>query len=90
MFMHKDTDKYFRTANFYLAAFLFAKGLELVNIDKADPKRCVFVFADTPERGALVELFNFAKEDCAEVMVDARKLIYATKTLKDKIYQCAF
>lgn len=82
-------DKYFRTTNFYIAVFLSAKGLELVNIDKTDPKRCVFVFVDTPEREALVELFNFAKEDHPEVVVDARKLVYATKKLKDKLYQYA-
>ena len=80
-------DKYFRTSNFNISAFLFAKGLELVNIDKADPKRCVFVFIDTPEREMLVELFSFAKEDHAEVMVDARKMVYATKRLKDGLYQ---
>ena len=80
-------DKYFRTTNFYIAVFLFTKGLELVNIDKTDPKRCVFVFVDVPERETLVELFNFAKEDHPEVVVDARKLVYATKRLKDKLYQ---
>ena len=85
--MYKNTDKYFRTTNFYLASFLFAKGLELINIDKTDPKRCVFVFVDTPEREMLVEVFNFAKEDQTEVMIDARKFIYATKRLKDKLYQ---
>ena len=80
-------DKYFRTNNFHIAAFLFAKGFELVNIDKTDPKRCVFVFVDTPEREMLVELFNFAKEDHDEVMVDARKMVYATKRLTDGLYQ---
>ena len=83
-------DKYFRTTNFYLASFLFAKGLELVNIDKADPKRCVFVFFDTSEREMLVEVFNFAPENHTEVMTDARKLIYASKRLKDKLYQDKF
>jgi len=42
-----DECKYFRTNNFYLAAFLFSKNLELVSIDKTDPKKCVFVFVDT-------------------------------------------
>lgn len=87
--MQKDTDKYFRTTNFYIAVFLLAKNFELANIDKTDLKRCVFVFVDTPERETLVKLFNFAKEDHAKVMVDARKLVYATKKLKDKLYQYA-
>jgi len=80
-------NKYFRTNNFYLAAFLFAKGLELVNIDRTDTKKCAFVFVETPERDFLLGAFNFGKENQSDVMVDARKLIFAVKTLKDKLYQ---
>ena len=81
-----DNNKYFRTNNFYLATFLFAKGLELVNIDRTEPKRCTFVFIDTSERETLLEVFHYGKEDDPESMVDARKLIYASKTLKDKLH----
>jgi len=80
-------NKYFKTTNFYLASFLFAKGLELVNIDRTDPKKCVFVFADTSMRESLVEVFNFGRENDPEILVDARTLILAIKTLKDKLYQ---
>ncbi len=81
-------DKYFRLSNFYLAAFLFAKGMELVNIDKiTDPKRAQFVFVDEPTRELMIESFNFGKEDNEEVLVDVRKLVMAIKTLKDKLYQ---
>lgn len=85
--MHKDTDKYFRTTNFYIAAFLFAKDLELVNIDRTNPQKCNFVFIDTPEREELLGVFNFGKENHTEAMVDARKMIFAVKTLKEKLYQ---
>lgn len=80
-------DKYFRTNNFYLASFLFAKGLELVSLDRTDPKKCEFVFVDTPLRELLVGVFNFGKQSDPEIMVDARTLILAIKTLKDKLYQ---
>ncbi|MDP2638167.1 MAG: DUF5659 domain-containing protein [Candidatus Levybacteria bacterium] len=80
-------DRYFRLTNFYTAAFLFAKGLELVNIDRSEPRRCQFVFLDTPEREALVQNFNFGKEDSQGVTLDARKLVMAIKMLKDKLYQ---
>ncbi|MBI2638150.1 hypothetical protein HYW83_01015 [Candidatus Peregrinibacteria bacterium] len=80
-------DKYFRTASFYIAAFLFARGFELVNIDKTDPKRCNFVFVDAPEREALLGVFNFGKENHPEAMVDARKMVFAVRTLKDKLHQ---
>jgi len=83
-------NKYFRTTSFYLASFLFAKGLELVNIDRTDTKKCAFVFIDTPLRELLVGVFNFGKEDDPEVMVDARKMIAAIRQLKEKLYQKEF
>lgn len=82
-----DKDKYYSTSNFNLAQFLFAKGFELVNLDWADSKRCKFVFVNSPELLDSVEIFNFAKEDHPGVMVDARKLLLANRTLKDKLYQ---
>lgn len=84
-------DRYFRTSSFYLAAFLFCNGLDLVNIDKtANPKRASFVFRDSPEREFLVENFKFGKENLNPVMVDARKLIVSIKALKEKLYQDTF
>lgn len=85
--MNKD-ERYYQISNFYPAAFLFAKGLELVNIDKiTDPKRVQFVFADTHEREMLVRSFNFGKDGSPEVLVDARKFVSAIKFLKEKLYQ---
>jgi len=92
MVKNKNQDnRYFRTSSFYLATFLFVKGLELANIDKTDnPKRAHFVFIDSPEREVLLESFNFGKENSPEVMVDARKFVMAIKMLKDKLYQDKF
>lgn len=82
-------DRYFRLASFYAAAFLFAKGMELVNIEKdpTNPKRSQFVFRDTPERELLIQRLSFAPEDSPEVMLDFRKFVTAIKMLKDKLYQ---
>lgn len=86
-----NKDKYFKTTSFYLASFLFAKGLELVNIDRtADLKRKEFVFLDSPDRELWLESFNFGKENNPEVMIDARKFVMAIKMLKDKLYQNKF
>jgi len=85
-----NDDRYFRISSFYAAAFLFARGLELVNIDKSDSKRAQFVFLDTPERALLLDGFNFGKEDSPEAMVDSRKMVSAIKTIKDKLYQDQF
>ena len=89
--MKNNENKYFRTSSFYQAAFLFAKDLELVNVDRTqDPRRAYFVFIDSPEREALLEFFSFGKENCPEAAVDSRKLITSIKTLKEKLYQEEF
>lgn len=82
-------DRYFRLTNFYASAFLFCKGLELVNIEreKTNSNRVNFVFKDTPQRELLLKAFTFAKENSSEVMVDARTFVMAIKMLKDKLYQ---
>ena len=80
-------DKYYRISSFYAAAFIFAKGMELVNIDELQKGRSEFVFRDTPEREALLQAFNFASEDAPESLIDARKFVMAIKMLKDKLYQ---
>lgn len=81
-------DRYYRTSSFYTAVFLFARGMELVDVDRvSDPKRASFVFADTPERESFLQSFNFGKEDSRESLVDARKLIAAIRTLKERLYQ---
>ena len=81
-------ERYYRTTNFNLASFLFVKGQELANIDKLEnQKRATFVFIENPQMEELVHEFDYAKENEEIVMVDARKLIYASKQLKEKLYQ---
>lgn len=80
-------NKHFRLQSFYLAAFLLAKGMELVSIDKEkNPRRATFVFLDLPDREAYVATYNYCKEDAPDTRVDARKLVAAIKTLKEKLY----
>ncbi len=83
----KQDERYFHLTSFYVAAFLFARGMELVNIDHTDPKRSQFVFKDSPEREILIQNFNFSPEGSPESLVDARKFVMAIKMLKDKLYQ---
>jgi hypothetical protein len=84
----KNNERYFRTTNFNLASFLFAKGIELANIDRLDnQKRATFVFVENPQIEELVHAFDYAKENEEIVMVDARKIIHASKMLKEKLYQ---
>ena len=81
-----DKNKYFRTPNFDLSIFLFAKEMELVGINPIEGRRCEFAFVDTPAREMLVGAFTFGKENDPLLMVDARKIIFATKNLKNKLY----
>ncbi len=84
----KKPDKYYRLTSFYIAAFLLAKGYDLVGVEPTEqPRRFQFVFIDTPTRAKLLQVFNFGSDNVDEVMCDARKLVAAIKTLKDKLYQ---
>ncbi len=86
-----QNDRYFRLQSFYQAAFLFAKGMELANVDKvSNSQRQTFVFVDSPEREGLIQKFINGKEGDPEALVDARKLITAIRTLKEKLYQDSF
>ncbi|HEX3033937.1 MAG TPA: DUF5659 domain-containing protein [Thermodesulfobacteriota bacterium] len=78
----KKDYRYYRTTNIYLAAYLYAHNLQLVNVDKANPKRCVFVFRDTPERESLESRFLFGKG----ATVDAVLYAQAIRELKTKIH----
>lgn len=84
--MKNKDNQYFHLANFYIACFLFSKGLELVDIDRTDPRRSQFVFLDTSERKTLIQNYNFSKEGSPEVLIDPRKFVMAIKMLKDKLY----
>ncbi len=79
-------DRYFRTPDFYLAAYLFVQKLWLVNIDRTDRSKCLFVFRDTPERQDLVSNFRYAKE----ALIDARQYAFAVRKLNSKLYETNF
>lgn len=72
----------FKTSDFYLSAFLLCRGLRLVEIDRANPRRVGFVFLDTPDRKELVREFDFGEK----ALVDVRKFAATVKDLKNKLY----
>ncbi|MFC1663424.1 DUF5659 domain-containing protein [Patescibacteria group bacterium] len=73
---------YYRTNNFYLSSFLLCRGMELVNIDRTNKKRALFVFIDIPERESIISEYNFGKT----ANVDARQHALTIKDLKTKLY----
>lgn len=62
----------------YLAAYLYAHGLELVNIEKESPEKYLFVFQDAVEREELARRFEYGPE----APVDARRYAVALEELK--------
>lgn len=79
-----------RTDSLYLSAFLLAKGLSLVTIEKLSSKKSLFVFVDSPNRELLLNNFNFSPEGSSDCLVDAREFVSAIKSLKEKLYQSDF
>ena len=88
-----DTNKNcatWRTDSLYLSAFLLAKGLSLLTIEKLSTRKSLFVFVDSPSRESLLNQFNFSPEGSADCLVDAREFVSAIKSLKEKLYQSDF
>lgn len=88
-----DTNKNYatwRTDSLYLSAFLLAKGLSLVTIEKLSGRKSLFVFVDSPNRELLLNHFNFSPEGSPDCLVDAREFVSAIKSLKEKLYQTDF
>lgn len=83
-----DNNQKFKSSDFYISAFLIAKGVELVGVEKVEgTSRSAFVFKESPDREQLMRAYNFAKENSEEVMIDFRKVVRVVKDLKTKLYQ---
>ena len=81
--MKKEKDKKFALADFYLAAFLRAKGFQLFDIewDKNNPRRALFIFEDKEDRQSLVEDFLFGR-----AQIEPKSFISAIKELKQLLH----
>ena len=68
-------DGNYRTSDLYIAAWLLSNGLELRDIDRRNPRRCDFVFADRPDRHELVQSFVYgsATGNLADFIFHLRK-----------------
>lgn len=81
--------KQIKISSFYLSAFLIAKGFNLISLEResSSSSKFLFVFTSTTTVEDVVQSFNFASEESDEVVVDARKMIFAIKKLKEVLYQ---
>ena len=75
--------------NLYISAFLYSRGLRLIDIYRTDPRRAQFVFQDNGEFTGekLIHFYNYSLKNEPEMMVDAREFVTAIKALKDRLYQ---
>jgi hypothetical protein len=79
--MTHTNDKYWRTNDFYLAAYLFARGAVITGIHVNDG-RAAFAFVDSVEMDDWYDEFRFGNP-----LIDARILICALSVLRKKKYE---
>lgn len=72
----------FETDNFQLASYLLSCSCSLLAVDKANPKRVVFVFDNSPETQRHTNEFLSYKGS-----VEPHKFFSAQRDLKQLIYQ---
>lgn len=78
-------NKYFRSSDFYLCCYLFAKGAVIAGLDKTNPKRAVFSFETSSELEQLVEDYWQNK-----AVVNPAVFVYAIKELKQQLHSDNF
>lgn len=72
----------FSTDSFVLASYLLCESFKLISINRDNPKRMIFVFEDSDQRGSLVELFFSYR-----AQVEPNRFYSAQRNLKQMIYQ---
>jgi len=68
-------------SDFYLATFLKAKGFQLLNVNRSNPRRALFVFKDQQGRQKLVEDFLFGR-----TQIEPKNFVSAIKQLKQLLH----
>jgi hypothetical protein len=76
--MTKSNDKYWRTTDLYLGAYLFARGAAIAGIEARD-SGVAFTFIESWDRQNWNDEFCFG---CP--LIDARIYVTALRTLQDK------
>ena len=71
----------YRSSDFYLCCFLFAKGTVIAGIDKNNPKRVVFSFEKSPELEQWIEDYWQNR-----AVVNPAVFVAAIKELKQQLY----
>ena len=82
---NQKENRYFRSSDFYLCCYLFAKSAVIVGLDKTNPKRAVFCFETSQELEQCVEDYWQNK-----AVVNPAIFVYAIKELKQQLHSDNF
>ncbi|HET9878820.1 MAG TPA: DUF5659 domain-containing protein [Candidatus Limnocylindria bacterium] len=80
--MQARADRTYQTRDFYFAATLCALGMELIDLDRADPRHAGFVFRDDRRRREWTRQY-FA----GELRLDPVLLFNSSRGLKRAVYE---
>lgn len=78
--MNNENSK-FETRDFYLSAFLLSQGFKLLDINRSDPRKVLFIFQDKESRQSLIEDFLFGR-----IKANPKDFVVAIKELKQLLY----
>ena len=79
--MHLHEARTYQTRDFYFAATLCALGMELIELERAEPQRAAFVFRDDHRRREWTRQY-FA----VELRLDPVVLFNSSRSLKRAVY----
>jgi len=79
--MDNANEKQFESSDFYISAFLLAKEVKLLDVNRENPRRLSFVFEDFEDRQKLIEDFLLGRGS-----VEPKRYASAIKELKDLIH----
>lgn len=79
--MKNENEKQFLSSDFYISAYLLAVGVNLLGVNRENPRRLFFVFEDFNDRQKLVEDFLLGRGS-----VQPKRYASAIKELKDLIH----
>jgi len=78
--MNNKNEKY-KTNDFYISAFLIAKGHKILSVDRKEPHRVFSTFKDFEGRENLVRSFLFGR-----AMIEPQNFITSIKSLKQLLH----
>jgi hypothetical protein len=85
-YMKKDSDRYFRTSSFSLAAFLFANSEQIAGVNETEERgKKEFCFVMTDRLEELVDLYKFGDRNDPDLLVHVHTYEQGRRELLDRL-----